>query len=508
MKKNSLKISVIISYLYLLVSIIGTFLVTPILLDYIGDEKYGLLSFCTAITTWLTVVTTALGSSYIYFAKKEDLNTSNSQVTNTLFFKLFSIFSIGIFLVAICLFPLLYGLGVSFGNYSWDDSKIIYVLLSISTFQVCFTILFSVFNNFLITDKRFIFVRAKHLITTILVFLFNLLFTFLTKSIISIAFVSLASCIANNLLSMFYALRMRKMRFANAKLFNHKAMVKNIFIYSSFVLANTLVSTMNNSMDKILLGFFSEPSNVTLYSLSFSFSLYLATMIGSISETFVPKIHELLEQKNHGEADKLFIKISKLQSLIIIVVVFGFVACGYDFVKIWVSEARISVYYYALVLNILTIVPLTSTTCIDFERACNKHKFRAIVYVVAALLNVVISTLLLFTLKSINPIWCCIIGTIFSKILSEWIILPIYDKLVLKISIKKYFLNLFIFAIYGILAIGATFLYRYFVVNYLNSPVLLVTEIVLFIIVFSAFMIIFNRNYLLELLGKRNENEK
>ena len=50
---KNIKFGVILSYVGMAVSIVGTLLVSNRVLNYIGDYNYGLYSFVNSITTWL-----------------------------------------------------------------------------------------------------------------------------------------------------------------------------------------------------------------------------------------------------------------------------------------------------------------------------------------------------------------------------------------------------------------------------------------------------------------------
>lgn len=503
--KPHIKLSIILSYVYLLVAIIGSYVITPKLLEYIGDDKYGLLAFCNSITTWLATISTALGSSYIFFAKKENLDCSLARTTNTIYFKIFSLLA-GVFETLIIGISLsLFFFNVPFSSYSLSDSKIIYLLFIISGSNVCITIFLSVFNVYLISDKQFVFLRAKLIFISLLTHGVNLLLAFLTKSIVFVAVSTLATTLLSRLLNMVFSLCARKMKFNNASFKNNKPLLKNLFVYSSFVLINVLISTMNNNMDKTLLGIIVDSKSVTYYTLAYSFTLYLTMMIGSISESFMPKIHELYNAKRFDDANALFLRISKIQSLIMTLVVFGFIACGYEFCLLWIKEERAMVYYYAVVLNLISLVPLTSTTCVDCERALDKHKFRAIVYAIAALLNLVISIALLLTINKSYAIWCCIIGTAVSKVLSEYIILPIYDKKVIKLGIGRYYLDLGEFVLFSLIALVFPLIYHYTLSSSINTIVSLVIEGLSFAVVFGLLVLIFERKFVFSFITKRKK---
>ena len=501
------KISIIISYLSIFISIIGTFFVTPVILKNIGDSNYGLYSFCTSITSWFAILTTAIGSSYIYFANKDIKENNNCSRTNTMFIRVFILVSSIVFSLLVLLVPLLYFSNITLLNYSLEDSKVIFLLFGISGVQVVVSILFNFFHLFLISKEKFFFVRLKNMLVEVALYILLLFSALVFKSIFAVAISSLVTTTISGVLNIAMVIKLKNLSFYKPQKGEFKGKYNEILTYIFFVFINTLITTMNNNLDKTILGAMVGPVFVTLYQLSFSFSLYLTLMSGFISETYMPRIHGFYKDGLNGEAEKLFLLLSKIQTILLVFIVGGFIAVGNEFVLVWVGQERISIYLYASALLLLTIVPSTTLAAIDCERANNKQKFRAIVMLSFAVINVAISIVLIKISGASFAIWSCIIGTAVSKIISEWIILPIYDHLVLHLPIKSYYLYLVKIVIYASSGVGLAFLSRHFLLGHLNAIPLLLVEGIIFVVVYLSFIIVFDRKIVISFIrGKLNEN--
>lgn len=506
MRNKLNKTSIIISYISVFVSIIGTFFVTPLILENIGDSNYGLYSFCTSLTSWLTILTIAVGSSYVYFANRDIEDTGNDNKTNTLFLRLF-IFVGVIILLAVCIiFPFLYFSNIQLFNYTVDETKLIFILLGISSIQIIFSILFNFFHLYLIAKEHFFFVRFKNLLIEIILYGLLLGSAFLFKSIIAVAISSVVTTLLSGILNLIMVYKLKSLHFYHPKQNEFKGKYKQILSYVLFVLINTLITTINNNLDKTILGAMVGSSFVTMYQLSFSFTSYLTLMTGSISETYMPQIHSSYRDESIDKANNLFLLISKIQIIFLLFIVGGFASVGYEFVCLWVGKERIAIYSYSVVLLLLTLVPLTSLSAVDCERANNKHKFRAIVMLIFAVINVAISITLIFIYGADYAIWSCIIGTAFSKILSEWIILPIYDFYVLRLPIKDYYLYLIKIFSYSLIAFIVSFCTRYLLINYLNTFFVFLIEGFVYVIIYLIFIVLFDRKIIVKFIrGKFNE---
>lgn len=503
---KSNKISIIVAYLSIFVSILGTFFVTPIILNNIGDANYGLYSFCTSITSWLTAITIAIGSSYIYFANKDIEQNGNESRTNSLFVRMFIFVASLILGLVVILVPVLYFSNLSLPNYLQEESKLIFLLFGISSIQVVSYILFNFYHLYLISKEKFLFIRLKNLFIEILLYILLLLSAFIFKSIIAVAICSVITVTISGLLNLVMSIKLKNLHFYHPQKGEFKNRYREILKYVLFVLINTLITTMNNNLDKTILGSMVGPVHVTMYQLSFSFILYLTLMSGSISETYMPRVHLFYKENDSEKANNLFLMLSKIQCILLLFIVGGFITTGNEFVKLWIGEGRIKVYLYASCLMLLSIVPLTTLAAIDCERANNKHKVRAVVMLVFAVLNAFVSILLIILKGPDFAIWSCIIGTAISKILSEWIILPIYDCKVLHLPIKKYYLFLLKIFGYALISFGVSFLTRYFLVDNLNIILMFLVEGVIYVGIFISLVIAFDRKLVISFVkGEKND---
>lgn len=85
--RKNIKFCVVLSYVVMAVSILGSLFVSNIVLIYIGDYNYGLYSFVNSITTWLTVISSSLTASFLRFTSIEAKEFNSTERTNTIYLK-------------------------------------------------------------------------------------------------------------------------------------------------------------------------------------------------------------------------------------------------------------------------------------------------------------------------------------------------------------------------------------------------------------------------------------
>ena len=215
------------------------------------------------------------------------------------------------------------------------------------------------------------------------------------------------------------------------------------------------------------------------------FNVYLVTMSVAVSGVFAPRMHALVAEKNEQELSDLYLKISKAQTIVLCLVVFGFMACGKNFILWWIGPSRIDAFYVGLVLMLMDLCPLTMNSSIEIQRAENKHKFRALVYFLVALANVILSIVFLQMFPIEKAIYACLLGSLLARICSHWIVMNIYNKKEIHLPVGKYMLNLLVYMIIGLGCVAITYLFDLIFTENINS------ELVRFLIKGAIFAILY-----------------
>ena len=107
---------------------------------------------------------------------------------------------------------------------------------------------------------------------------------------------------------------------------------------------------------------------------------------------------------------------------------------GKPFIAFWAGEGYESAYYVALLLVLSGTVDLIQNVGIEIQRAQNRHKFRAIVYVAMAAVNIALSIFLSQRYGAVGTA----VGTAISLILVQGVVINIYYH-------KRCNLNIFYF---------------------------------------------------------------
>lgn len=521
--KNEKRIGIILSYITMAVNIVITIVYTPFKLSHLGgspetaDIQYGLNSFVESITTWLSLISTAMSASYIRFATMkghEDGEKGVRQIS-----ALYLIFSLFFIALAILLGTGLYYLFkydvIPLNGYTAEQKEIILDLLLISLASISSTMLYSVFGYYIGYKEKFIVLRSILLISAILAPAISYPFLLKGCNVQTVVLITLAVTAASYLCLDLYSILHLHQRFNFSFNKETKKLIRDIVVFSSFILFTTIVDQIDTRIDKTILGFMAPPevvdgpSQVTLYQLGQSFISYIITASATISVVFIPEVNKLYAEGKNDQIGTLFLKVSRIQMIVVFMIVGGFWACGYDFIRSWVGDNRVGSFYVAAILFTINLVPLTESLSVEVQRAANKHKFQGIVYFFAALINIGLSILFVYLFDRHYAIYGCLLGTALAAIPSKWIINNWYNSKIIKLPMRRYWFLFLRFTIGTATALGLSYLIFLALPSTISSRMAFLAKGLIFFFIESGALVVVNKEYIKPLFKKiTGKNER
>jgi O-antigen/teichoic acid export membrane protein len=114
--------------------------------------------------------------------------------------------------------------------------------------------------------------------------------------------------------------------------------------------------------------------------------------------------------------------VGRIQWLLLGLICTGYIFFGKIFIEFWVGQGYESAYYVGLLLIIPGSIDLIQNLGIEIQRAKNLHGFRAAIYLIMAIINVIVS---IFLCQKYGAIGAAI-GTAISLVVVQGIIINIY----------------------------------------------------------------------------------
>ncbi len=487
MVANQRKTGIALSYLCQMVQILTGLLYTPIMIRMLGQREYGIYQLSYSIISYLGLLNFGFNASYLRFYSREKANADDDAVykLNGMFMTVFLVLSA---IVVICGSIIISDIRVVLGTgYSESDYLRMTILMIIMLLTMALSFPGSVFSCIIISQERFVFNKALLLIQSILNPFVTLPLLMLGYGSIAMASVSLSLTLLTLIVNAYYCHRILKTQF-KFKGFR-LGLLKEMWIFTFFIFLNQVIDQINWSVDKFLLGRFSGAKPVAVYSVSSQINLIYLQLSTSVSSVFAPEINRIVaETDDNTKLSELFIKIGRIQFMIMSLVLWGLVFFGRSFIRFWAGAEYTESYQVTLLLTIPVTIPLVQNIGIEIQRAKNKHKVRSWVYFCIAIANIAVSIPLV---KVYGPTGAAV-GTALSLVVGNGIFMNWYYYKALNIDIPLFWKNMidFIPAILVSSIIGIV--YNVFINQ--ESMIFLIVFIAIYSVAYSGILYITGMN--------------
>lgn len=433
MANNQLKKGVILSYAILILNILVQLFYTPIVLKLLGQSEYGLYQLVASLVSYLSMLSFGLTGSYVKFYSRYKIKNDEQSISklNGLFIIVFSI------IACICV---IVGLGLTFNvelffkrSLSSQEIGTAQILMIVLIINMAISFPSSVIDCYIVANEKYVFQRALNLIKIVagpVVTIPLLLVGY--KSIAVVSVTTMVSIIVS-VISGIYAIGCLKMKFAFLQL--PKGLFKEIFVFSSFIFINIIVDQINWNTDKFLLGILSGTVSVAVYGVASQINNLFTNFSTTISSVFTPRINLMVEENiENNEISNLFIKVGRVQFIVLSYLLLNIIFLGKYFICIWAGKEYEQSYYVLLCLVIPAIIPLIQNLGIEIQRAMNMHKFRSYVYIALAIVNVLCSIPFIKLFGAVGAAF----GTAISLLLGNGIVMNWFYYKKMKLNIPEF----------------------------------------------------------------------
>ena len=407
------------------------------MLRMLGQSEYGLYSLAHSAVSYLSLLSFGFGSTIIrYIAKYRAENNKDAlQRTYGFFILLYSLLAILVLIGGIIISqniePIFHQ-----GLTSSEQSKM-RILVLIMTFNTALSFPISVFSSIITAYERYVYRKISDMFATLGAPIANLIALYLGYA--SVGMLVAATVIQFIMLPLYagYCFKVLKLKPKFSIL--PKSLIKELFGFSMFVFLGSLVDMLFWSTDKVILGMLSSSTAVAIYNVGGTFNNIVMQLSTSISGVLTPKITGMVVKKaTKDELTELFIRIGRLQFIIIAIIVSGFTVFGKVFINLWAGAEYADAYWVTILTLFPLCIPLIQNTGLSIIIAQNKHQFRSIVYLIIAIANVISTYLVVPTMGYIGAALCSCI----SYLLGQGLIMNIYYYKVVGINIPLFWKNI------------------------------------------------------------------
>ena len=439
---KQLKLGAFLSYTQMILSIVISLLYHPFMIRLLGQSEYGLYSTVASTISLLSVLNLGFNAGYIrYYSKYKKAGDDESiYKLNGLFLIIFAIIgAISLICGTVLAFNLNWVFDQGLTAQEYGTATILMLLLGVN---MAISFPTSVFSTIISANERFVFLKLLGMVKTIISPMVTLPLLFLGYRSIAMVSVTLILSVLTDSVYFIYVKKALKNKF----IFHgfEKGLFKSLFAYTGFIAINIIIDQINWNIDKLLLGRYKGTIEVAVYAVGFFLYQYYSLMSTAISGVFTPRVHNLITAtkddlpQQRKVITELFVKVGRVQFLILGLVASGIVFFGKPFIYYWSGNGYENSYYVALLLIIPASIALTQNVGLEIQRAQNKHKFRSFAYLIMAIVNLVLSIFLCQWYGAIGSA----IGTAISLVLANGLIMNVYYHKACNLNVLIFWKNI------------------------------------------------------------------
>lgn len=433
METNEKKMGVVLSYVIIVINLVVGFIYVPLLLHFLGDAQYGLYQLIGSLIAYMVLMDFGLSGTIVryysrYIAWKDEKGKENVLAISSIIYVVLT-------LVAVVIGMLIYrNIDVIFGEKlstsEIDLAKQMFILLIIN---IAFTIPSNIFSAIINSNEKFIFMKCTVLFQSILKPIVIVMILLREPSAYLVVLVTTLFNLVVVLLNVYYCFGVLKTKI---KLhYWDKSLVNEMIKYAFYIFVVALIDQIFWRTNQIILGIFVGTSAVAIYAVSFQIVtnyMYLST---ALSGVFLPSITKrVAENASDEEMTDVFIRIGRLQYLLLGCVLSGFALFGKQFIRLWVGSGYSETYMITLIILIPFTIDLIQNIGLAILKAKNLFAFRGKVFIVIAIANVVAAVPLAIRYGGIG----CALASGVAYFVGSTIFMNIYYHKKAKIDVIKF----------------------------------------------------------------------
>ena len=388
-EKSQLKIGIALNYVNMILGNLIPIFYTPIMLTLLGQSEYGLYKLASSVTSYLSLISMGLGSAitrYLIKSREEEGKEAEERMFG-LFDIIFNVIAVAALIVGTILttnLPLWYA-----KSLTAEELSRMQVLVFMMVINMALSFSQSPYLSVVNAHEKFLFLQCMNIVSTCGVPCLNLVALYLGFGSLGMTIAAMAASILTRVAYQIYVRRKMQLRPRLKNLPTDK--LKEILGFSFWIFVANVVGQLYNATDTVMIGMIPAlaTTGVAVYNIGFTLSNVIGNVSTGISALIAPKTNRLVFRGASGsELTDLAIRIGRIQGYIGLLLITGFIVFGKPFIAFYAGEGYEDAYWVAICIAVPFIFPLLQSVCLSLIVAENKHRFRSLMYLFIAVLNV------------------------------------------------------------------------------------------------------------------------
>ncbi len=485
---NQRRIGAVLSYVHMAANAVINLLYVPLLLYYIGQDEYGLYKLLASFIAYFGVMDFGLNAAitrfYIrYLALNDHRRISILLGMGAMFYLI--IIAIISFAGVLVFFQIDNIFSMALTTNEIIEAHYIFVLL---VFNVALSFGSQIYITTIVAHERFVLLKGSALLKVLLQpLLIIFILQYYQNALAVVAAQSLFNLI-NTVLYVWYAHTKLKVRLTYHGL--DREMLKEMRSLAFSVFVVFIVDQIFWQTNQIVIGAYEGTAAVAVYAVASQIYMNYCQFSTIIPGLLGPKITTMVTLKASAEElSEQFIKIGRIQYFILLGLLSAFAIYGRDFIYWWAGESFTDAYWITICIIVPFTIDLVQNLGLTILQAQNRYSFRAIVYCLAGVVNLV---LVFMVVKKYGGIGCAL-TTGLIMFVSNGLIMNYYYSKYIHLQIMRFWgeLGKISLAVIPVLVIG--WMFELFRIN--GDYILLGFKLVFYSLAYYLFMYHLAMNY-------------
>lgn len=422
----------------LLTLLVGFFL-SPFILHKLGDEAFGVWILIFSITGYYGIFDFGIRSTIIKYVAECKATGDDDRFMRivNLSTLVYSCVAFGIIVIV--------AVGSRYFNSIFHISgdlrhaaKLLFLLVGSA---VALGLPLSVFAGILEGLQEFYFINVTQAIVTLLRVSLIILALNHGFGLISVALITALLPLFS---SVIYAWKVRRaIALQFGARFIDRDTLKQIFHYSFFAFISVLAFRLRYQTDAIIIGAMLSSSAITQFSIGSKLITYSFMLVTGLGQIFTPMSSQFNAIGDQKRLQKLLVLGNRACALVVLPIATMLVVLGKQIIDVWVGSRYESSYVILIVLLIPSILAEIQGSSRQILYGIGRHKALAIVNIFEGVINVVLSVLFVRYWGIVGDA----LGTAIPLTLTSTFFLPLYLCRLLKVRIRDYLQEAYVFPI-------------------------------------------------------------
>lgn len=426
-----IKLGAVVSYLGIAVNIVMGLLYTPWMIKEIGQQDYALYTLATSVITMFTIDfgMSAAVSRYVAKYKAENQQTKINDFLG-LIYKMYTIIAVIVFIILSVVF---FNLSHIYSKLSPEDIGKLRVVFAIAGLYSVVSFPFVTFNGIISAYEKFVQLKMCELFNKVGVVILVVIALIRGQGLYALVMANAVIGLATILIK--YRI-IKKHTDINVNFsFFDLSYLKEIFGYSVWSTVGSIAQNFLITITPSIIAVAANSKEVAIFGFANSIGSYIYLLAMGVDGFFLPKVSRMVAgNAKPDDFVDLMIKVGRFQLSILGIVSIGFLVLGKQFISLLMGSEYASAFYCVIFYLIYSIVSYPQQIANTMVIALNKVKERAIISILAAVVNIAFSAVLAYCMGAIGA---CI--SLCLSIITRTVLLDVLYKRKMDLDIARYF---------------------------------------------------------------------